>query len=75
VVAGVGLAGLTVLSTFSGELGVRAFIFALPLLDVRVVADPWLALAAGLGGGAVAGFAGSLLAGAVARRGFVGWRA
>ncbi|WP_127502996.1 hypothetical protein [Actinoplanes solisilvae] len=75
VVAGLALGGLAVLSAGSAELGARAFVFALPLLDVRVAADPWLALAVGAGAGAVAGFAGSVLADLFARRRFVGWRA
>jgi uncharacterized membrane protein len=40
---------------------VTAFSFSVPVLDVRLSANPLLALAAG----ALAGFAGSLLAGAI----------
>lgn len=69
LVTGVALAVLALLSRASAQLGAQAFIVSVPLLDLRLAANPWLALAAGLGAGAVAGFAGSLLA-----RGFVSWR-
>ena len=68
------LAVLTLLSRVSVELGVQAFIIAVPVLDVRLAASPWDALAAGLGAGATAGFAASLLVDAVRRRTSVGWR-
>lgn len=59
---------LTLLSRVSAELGVRAVVLAVPVLDVRLVANPWGALIVGLGAGAVAGFAGSLLVDAFRRR-------
>jgi hypothetical protein len=67
------LAVLTLLSRASVELGVRAFIIAVPVLDVRLAASPWGALVAGLGAGATAGFAASLLVDAFRRRTSVGW--
>ncbi|GAB2600565.1 hypothetical protein Aab01nite_65030 [Paractinoplanes abujensis] len=63
--AGLGLAALALLSSVSAGLGVRALIFAVPLLDVRLTVHPGPALLTGL----VVGSAGSLLADA-----FVGWR-
>jgi hypothetical protein len=51
------LAVMALLSRVSLELGIAAFSFAIPVLG----ANPLLALAAGLAGGALAGFAGSLL--------------
>jgi hypothetical protein len=74
VVAAV-LVVLTLLSRVSVELGVQAFIIAVPVLDLRLAASPGVALAAGLGAGAVAGFAASLLVDAVRSRTSVGWRA
>jgi hypothetical protein len=73
VVAGV-LAVLTLLSRVSAEVGVQAFIIAVPVLDVRLAGSPWGALAAGLGAGAVAGFTASLLVDGLRRRTSVGWR-
>ncbi|WP_250031384.1 hypothetical protein [Paractinoplanes maris] len=67
--AGLLLVVLAVLARASVGLSAQAFILSLPLLDLRVAADPWLASAGGLGAGAVSGFAGSLLV-----DGFVGWR-
>ena len=52
---------LTLLSRVSADVSVTAFSFSVPVLDVRLGANPLLALAAG----ALAGFTGSLLAGAV----------
>jgi hypothetical protein len=72
-VAAVVLALLALLSRVSVELGVRAFILAVPILDVRLAPNPWEALVAGLGAGAAAGFAASLLVDAVRRRTSVGW--
>ncbi|WP_212987981.1 hypothetical protein [Actinoplanes auranticolor] len=69
-----GLTVLALLSRVSVELGVQAFIVAVPVLDVRLAANPWVALGAGLGAGAVAGFTGSLLVDAVRRPTSVGWR-
>jgi hypothetical protein len=71
------------LSAASGEVGATVFGFALPLLDVRVAADPWPAMGAGAMAGAAVGvvvsLARSLFGGlpgdSAARRGFVGWRA
>jgi len=51
------LAVLALLSRVSLELGVAVFSFSIPVLG----ANPLLALGAGLAGGALAGFAGSLL--------------
>ncbi|MEV6632725.1 streptophobe family protein [Actinoplanes sp. NPDC051470] len=65
---------LTLLSRVSAELGVRAFVLAVPILDVRLTANPWGALGLGLGAGAIAGFAGSLLVDAFRRRTSVGRR-
>lgn len=61
-VTGAVLAVLTLLARVSLEIGVGALGFSLPVLDAQLSANPLLALAAGLAGGAVAGFAGSLLA-------------
>ncbi|MFJ1766846.1 streptophobe family protein [Amycolatopsis sp. NPDC088138] len=55
------LAVVTLLSRVSVDLGVTAFGLSIPVLDARLSANPLLALAAG----AVAGFAGGLLAGAI----------
>ncbi|MEU8236336.1 streptophobe family protein [Actinoplanes sp. NPDC048967] len=74
VVAAV-LVVLTLLSRVSVELGVQAFIIAVPVLDLRLAASPWVAPAVGLGAGAVAGFAASLLVDAARSRTSVGWRA
>jgi hypothetical protein len=52
---------MTLLSRVSADVSVSAFSFSVPVLDVRLTANPLLALAAG----ALAGFAGSLLAGAI----------
>ncbi|VVJ18143.1 Uncharacterised protein [Amycolatopsis camponoti] len=52
---------MTLLSRVSADVSVAAFGFSVPVLDVRLTANPLLALAAG----ALAGFAGSLLAGAI----------
>ncbi|KDN18956.1 streptophobe family protein [Amycolatopsis rifamycinica] len=59
------LAVVTLLSRISADVTVSAFGFSLPVFAVRLTANPLLALVAGLGGGAVAGFAGSLLADAI----------
>ncbi|GLY40127.1 hypothetical protein Amsp01_061500 [Amycolatopsis sp. NBRC 101858] len=48
---------MTLLSRVSAEVSVSAFGFSVPVLDVRLTANPLLALAAG----ALAGFAGSLV--------------
>ncbi|MFB9683453.1 streptophobe family protein [Amycolatopsis plumensis] len=56
------LAVVTLLSRFSLDVTVGAFGFSLPVFAARLTANPLLALMAGLAGGAVAGFAGSLLA-------------
>ncbi|OXM63340.1 streptophobe family protein [Amycolatopsis vastitatis] len=61
-VAGATLAVVTLLSRVSLDVGVSAFGMSLPVLGVQVTANPLLSLVAGLAGGAVAGFAGSLLA-------------
>ncbi|MDT7801925.1 MAG: hypothetical protein QOI78_5358 [Actinomycetota bacterium] len=55
------LAVVTLLSRVSVDLGVTAFGLSIPVLDARLSANPLLALAAG----AVAGFAGGLLAGVI----------
>ncbi|MBE1499371.1 MYXO-CTERM domain-containing protein [Amycolatopsis lexingtonensis] len=60
VVGGV-LAGTALLSRFAVDLSVTAFGFSVPVLGADLAANPLLALAAGVAGGAVAGFAGSLL--------------
>ena len=60
--AGAVLAVVTLLSRTSLDVTVGAFGLSLPVFAVRLAADPLLALVAGLAGGAVAGFAGSLLA-------------
>lgn len=52
---------MTLLSRVSADVSVTAFGFSVPVLDVRLTANPLLALAAG----ALAGFAGSLLAGVI----------
>ncbi|MDQ7808668.1 streptophobe family protein [Amycolatopsis sp. A133] len=56
------LAAGTLLSRASLEVAVSAFGMSFPVFDARLTANPLLALVAGLAGGAVAGFAGSLLA-------------
>ncbi len=56
------LAVVTLLSRISVDVTVGAFGLSLPVFAVRVTANPLLAVVAGLAGGAVAGFAGSLLA-------------
>jgi hypothetical protein len=48
---------MTLLSRVSADVSVTAFSFSVPVLDVRLTANPLLALAAG----ALAGFAGSVL--------------
>lgn len=63
--AGLALAGLALVTQASAQVGVRALIFSLPLLDARLVTEPWAALLLGV----VAGSAASLLVDA-----FVGWR-
>ncbi|MCY1137066.1 hypothetical protein OWR29_03585 [Actinoplanes sp. Pm04-4] len=69
--ASVGLAGgvllvvLAVLARVSVGLSAQAFILTVPLVDVRLAPDPWVALGVGL----VAGAMGSLLVAA-----FVSWR-
>lgn len=60
-VAGGVAAVMTLLSRVSADVSVTAFSFSVPVLDVRLTANPLLALAAG----ALVGFAGSLLAGAI----------
>jgi hypothetical protein len=52
---------MTLLARVSAEVSVTAFSFSVPVLEVRLSANPLLALAAG----ALAGFTGSLLAGAI----------
>lgn len=64
IVGGV-LAGTALLSRFSADLSVSAFGFSVPVLGAQLAANPLLALAAGAAGGAVAGFAGSLLVRAI----------
>ncbi|MGV9361055.1 streptophobe family protein [Amycolatopsis sp. NPDC003731] len=59
------LAVVTLLSRVSVDVTVGAFGLSLPVFAARLAANPLLALVAGLAGGAVAGFAGSLLADAV----------
>lgn len=59
------LAAGTLLSRVSVDVTVSAFGLSLPVFAARVTANPLLALVAGLAGGAVAGFAGSLLADAI----------
>jgi hypothetical protein len=71
-VVALALAVLTLLSRVSVELGVQAFIIAVPVLEVRLAPNPWGALVAGLGAGAAAGFAGVLLVHAFRRRTSVG---
>jgi hypothetical protein len=56
------LAVVTLLSRISVDVTVGAFGLSLPVFAARLAANPLLALVAGLVGGAVAGFAGSLLA-------------
>jgi hypothetical protein len=56
------LAVVTLLSRISVDVTVGAFGFSLPVFAARLTANPLLAVLAGLAGGAVAGFAGSLLA-------------
>ncbi|MGW3961082.1 streptophobe family protein [Amycolatopsis sp. NPDC005003] len=53
---------VALLSRISLDVTVGAFGLSLPVAAVRVAADPLLASVAGLAGGAVAAFAGSLLA-------------
>jgi hypothetical protein len=60
-VAGGGSAVLTLLSRVSVDVAVSAFGFSVPVLDARLTANPLLAFAAG----AIAGFAGCLLADAI----------
>jgi hypothetical protein len=55
------LAVAALLSRISVDITVSAFGLSLPVFAARLTADPLLALVAGLAGGAVAGFAGSLL--------------
>ncbi|MFJ9779643.1 hypothetical protein ACIRSS_08670 [Amycolatopsis sp. NPDC101161] len=64
VVGGV-LAVTALVSRFSADLSVSAFGFSVPVLGAQLAANPLLALAAGAAGGAVAGFAGSLLVRAI----------
>ncbi len=64
VVGGV-LGATALLSRFSVDLSVTAFGFSVPVLGAQLAANPFLALAAGAAGGAVAGFAGSLLVRAI----------
>ncbi|WP_307793470.1 streptophobe family protein [Amycolatopsis sp. MtRt-6] len=59
------LAAGTLLSRASLDVSVGAFGLSLPVFAARLTANPLLALVAGLAGGAVAGFAGSLLADAI----------
>ncbi|MGW5739890.1 streptophobe family protein [Amycolatopsis sp. NPDC003861] len=56
------LAVMTLLSRISIDVTVGAFGLSLPVFTARLAANPLLALVAGLAAGAVAGFAGSLLA-------------
>ncbi|MER6800262.1 hypothetical protein ABT262_51010, partial [Amycolatopsis mediterranei] len=60
--AGAVLAVVTLLSRISVDVTVGVFGLALPVFAAQVTANPLLAVVAGLAGGAVAGFAGSLLA-------------
>ncbi|MCM4076495.1 hypothetical protein [Paractinoplanes hotanensis] len=62
---GVLLTALALLSRVSAGLTAQAFILTVPLLDVRLAVDPWVAAGAGV----VAAATGSLLASA-----FVSWR-
>ncbi len=55
------LAVVTLLSRISVDVTVDAFGLSLPVFGAQLTANPLLALVAGLAGGAVAGFAGSLL--------------
>ncbi|MEV6832327.1 hypothetical protein [Amycolatopsis sp. NPDC051102] len=68
---GVVLAVMALLSRASIELGVAVFGFSLPVL----AANPWLALATGLAGGAAAGLTGSLLVDGLRSRSSVSSRA
>ncbi|RSM47389.1 hypothetical protein DMA12_09205 [Amycolatopsis balhimycina DSM 5908] len=61
-VVGAVIAVVTLLSRASVDITVSAFGLSLPVFDARLTANPLLALVAGVVGGAVAGFAGSLLA-------------
>ncbi|MDR7276303.1 hypothetical protein [Catenuloplanes atrovinosus] len=61
-VTGAVLGVLAVLSRASAEVGVRALLFSVPVLEVRAAPDPWLALLAGVVAAAAAGFVASLLA-------------
>ncbi|MGW5719934.1 streptophobe family protein [Amycolatopsis sp. NPDC003865] len=65
VVVGCVLGGTALLSRFSVDLSVSVFGFSVPVFGAHLAANPLLALAAGAAGGAVAGFAGSLLARAI----------
>jgi hypothetical protein len=56
------LAVVALLSRISVDVTVGAFGLSLPVFAARSAANPLLAVVAGLAGGAVAGFAGSLLA-------------
>lgn len=62
---GVLLLALALVGRVSVGLSAQAFILTVPLLDVRVAADPWVAV----GTGVVAAAVGSLIADA-----FVSWR-
>jgi hypothetical protein len=53
---------MTLLTRVSVDVTVGAFGLSLPVFAARLTANPLLALVAGLAGGAVAGFLGSLLA-------------
>lgn len=62
---GLALAALALVTQASAQVGVRALIFAVPVLDARLSTEPWTALLIGV----VAGAAASLMTDA-----FVGWR-
>lgn len=72
-VVGAALALMTLLSRVSVDLGINVFGSSVPILEAQLAANPLVALGAGLAGGGVAGFAGSLLVSGFARLGSVSW--
>ena len=72
-VAGAVLTLMTLLARVSVEIGITAFVFSQPVLEAQLTANPLIALAAGLAGGAVAGFAASLLVDGIRGRGSLSW--
>lgn len=72
LVTGVVLTGMALLVRLSAQIGIEAFFFEQTVLDAQVAANPLIALAVGLAGGALAGFAGRLL---VDHRTSLSWRA